>query len=86
MLVVLLPIFVADTKIIFVFNFLDPLKVIENTLPNKLGSPEYLKNNHNSWKPLLLMRINMSRICLGHSTSFFIHGFPFQVISQKKKN
>ena len=84
-LFVFLPIFVANTKIIFAFNFLDPSKVIKNTLPNKLGTPEYLKNNHNSWKPLLPMRINMSRICLGHSTSFFYSRF-FVSSDQSKKN
>ena len=38
-------------------SHLENLKVIKNTLPNKSGNPESLKNNHSSWKALQIMCI-----------------------------
>ena len=59
------------------------LKVIKNTLPYKSGNPESLKNNHSSWRFLQVMCTQLARICCGHSTSCFVQGFAFQVISEK---
>ena len=44
-----------------------------------------LKNNHNSWKVVQLMCLQLVRICLEHSASYCICGFAFQVISRKTR-
>ena len=37
--------------------------MIRNTLPDKTGNPESLKNNHNNCKALLLISLQLARIC-----------------------
>ena len=43
------------------------------------------KTNHSSWKALHLMCTLLARIWWGHSTSFLVYDFVFQVISEKTR-
>ena len=57
--------------------------MIKNTLPDKSGNPESLKNNGNSSKAFQLMCQWLARICWERSTGCFIYSFVIQVIREK---
>ena len=50
--------------------------MIKNTQPNKSRKSESLKYNHNSWKALLLTRLQLTKSC-------FISDFAFWLIGER---